>query len=376
MLLKNALVYRNRYRDFVTTDIKICNGIISDIGNFQDEDGMDLKGYAIVPGLIDVHTHGRAGFDFVTAYESDLPIIARDYAKHGVTTVMPTLASAPFEELVAHTNNINNFVPEKNQADFCGVHLEGRYLSTKRKGAHLEELIAPLNADELENEVFRSCKSLQITAAYELDNDGSFLAKVMEIGGTASLGHTDATFEQAREAEKKGIVAYTHLFNAMPALHHRSGGAVCAALTGSCYAEIICDGIHVSPEMVSLAYSLLGCDRTVLISDSMQATGCPDGEYSIAGSVAVVKNGVALTLDGALAGSTLTLDNAVNNLIDFCSIPLTDAILCATENPARQVGVFDSRGSIEIGKRADLLIIDSTDRLRLIKVMVKGNFID
>jgi N-acetylglucosamine-6-phosphate deacetylase len=195
------------------------------------------------------------------------------------------------------------------------------------------------------------------------------------MGATLLLGHTDATYEQAKRAEKYGVSAYTHLFNAMPPLHHRDGGAVCAALTGECLAELICDGIHIAPQMIKLAYSLLGYRRTVLISDSMEATGCPDGEYAIAGTPVVVKNGIALTPEGALAGSTLTLDEAVNNLMHFCDIPLTDAILCATENPAKEVGIFDRVGSIDVGKRADLLVLDSTQRLDIIKVMINGRFI-
>lgn len=377
MLLKNAIVYRNATRSFESADILIENGIITQIGNIDacDSVTLDMSGRAIVPGLIDVHTHGRAGYDFVNAPPEALSKMAADYARHGVTTVMPTIASAPLDDMIAATDRINKFVPNKFDADFCGVHIEGRYLNLKRKGAHADELIRPLSADELENEVFRMCRSLQISAAFELDTDGSFAKKALEIGATLSLGHTDATYAEAKQAERNGVCAYTHLFNAMPPLHHRDGGAICAALTGDKFAELICDGIHVAPQMIKLAYTALGYNRAVLISDSMEATGCPDGEYSIAGNPAVVKNGIALTPEGALAGSTLTLDNAVNNLIDFCGIPLVDAILCATENPAKQIGVFDSRGSVDVGKRADMLIIENTHRLNVVNVCVNGNLL-
>lgn len=374
MLLKNANVYRNGSRTFERADVKTDNGIITGIGYYAEE-GVDLEGCAIVPGLIDVHTHGRAGYDFVSASPEALHKIAADYAKHGVTSVMPTLASAPFEDMLNRTADINAFERKGAEADFCGVHIEGRYLNPLKRGAHAEALLKPLKAEELEAAVFRMCRSLHISAAFELDTDGSFAAKAKEIGATLSLGHTDASFAEARHAEENGVTAYTHLFNAMPPLHHRDGGAVCAALTGSCLCELICDGIHVAPQMIKLAYSMLGYRRTVLISDSMEATGCPDGEYSIAGNPATVKNGIALTPDGALAGSTLTLDRAVNNLISFCGIPLTEAILCATENPAREIGVFESRGSVDVGKRADLLIINGTERLDIRKIMVNGNFI-
>ncbi len=374
MLLKNASVYRNSTRSFERADIKISDGIIADIGNFPDEKGIDLEGMAVLPGLIDVHTHGRAGFDFIGASNENMSVMARDYARHGVTTVMPTLASAPFDEMLRCTAKINAFRAGDGEADFCGVHFEGRYLNPKKKGAHAENLLTALDPRELENPEFGACRCLQISAAFELDTDGAFAKKAKEIGATLSLGHTDADYAQARQAEKNGVTAYTHLFNAMPPLHHRDGGAVCAALTGECFGELICDGIHIAPQMIKLAYSMLGFKRAVLVSDSMEATGCPDGEYSIAGNPAVVKNGIATTPEGALAGSTLTLDGAVNNLIDFCGIPLTDAILCATENPARDIGVFDSRGSVDIGKRADLIISADTNRLDIVNVMVNGRF--
>lgn len=376
MLLKNASVYRNSARTFVRADIKIKDGLIAGIGDFSGEDGINLEGRAVLPGLIDVHTHGRAGYDFVSVPREALHVMARDYARHGVTTVMPTLASAPLDTMLECTANVNGFCPSDGESDFCGIHLEGRYLNPKKKGAHAEELLFPLNPDELENEVFRMCKCVQISAAFELDRDGHFAKKALDIGATLSLGHTDATFAEAREAEKNGVTSYTHLFNAMPVLHHRDGGAVCAALTGECFGELICDGIHIAPQMIKLAYSMLGATRTVLVSDSMEATGCPDGEYSIAGNPAIVKNGIATTPEGALAGSTLTLDAAVNNLMDFCGIPLTDAILCATENPARDIGVFDSRGSVDVGKRADLIISADTQRLDVERVMINGKFTD
>ena len=378
MLIKNALVYQNRTRSFEKHDILIKNGIIAQIGNIREpsEEQIDADGCPIVPGLVDVHTHGRAGYDFVNASSDMLHVMARDYAKHGVTTVMPTIASAPFEQMLLAVGNINQFTPNADESDLCGVHIEGRYLNLKRKGAHAPDLISDLCPEELESEVFRMCRLLHISAAFELDEDGRFAKKAMELGATLSLGHTDATYAQAKQSEKNGVTAYTHLFNAMPPLHHREGGAVCAAFDGKCFGEIICDGVHICPDMIRLAYTVLSCKRLVLISDSMEATGCPDGEYSIAGNPAVVKDGMALTPEGNLAGSTLTLDAAVNNLIDFCGISLSDAILCATENPAKEIGTFDDRGSIEVGKRADLLFIKNTQRLEISKVMINGRFID
>ncbi len=376
MILKNALVYRNETKHFEKLNIQIIDGKISALGtDIEDLDCVDLKGQAVVPGLVDVHTHGCSGYDFGSVPQEKISLLAKAYASHGVTTVMPTLASAPLSEMISAANRINKFSPDTGEADMCGVHLEGRYLCAQYKGAHAPEYLSALSADELDNDTYRMCKALHISAAYEMDTDGSFAAKVKELGGTLSLGHTAATYIQAKETEQRGVTAYTHLFNAMSPLHHRDGGAVCAALTGKCFAEIICDGIHIAPQMIKLAYSMLGCNRTVLITDSMEATGCPDGEYSIAGMPATVKNGLALTPTGAIAGSTLTLDDAVRNLMKYCDIPLSEAILCATENPAKEIGVFDSIGSVDVGKKADILVIENIHTFNIKKIMINGIFI-
>jgi N-acetylglucosamine-6-phosphate deacetylase len=377
MLIKNANVFRTDERRFVKCDIRVSDGIITEIGYFNDNTDklFDADGLWIVPGLVDVHTHGRQGYDFLDADETALHEIARSFAERGVTSVMPTLASAPLEDMYATVGRMNEFTPAEDEANFCGVHIEGRYLNPAKRGAHAIEMLSVLDAKELEAEVFRMCRALHISAAYELDKDGSFSQKAKEIGATLGLAHTCATYDEARVAEERGVTSYTHLFNTMPPLAHRDGGAVCAALTGDNYAELICDGIHVSPEMVRLAYKMLGGERLVLISDSMQATGCPDGEYAIAGTPVIVKDGIARTPDGALAGSTLTVDTAVNNLMRFCGISLENAIPCVTANPAKQMGVYDVCGSIDVGKRADMLFLKNTSTLQIEKIMINGRFI-
>ncbi len=377
MLIRNAKVYQNATRAFVPADLLIEDGVIRRVGQLEVAgDVWDAEGTYLVPGLVDVHTHGRAGHDFLNCTDEELHRMARDYARHGVTAVMPTLASATLEKMLAATHRINRFEPAADEASFVGVHWEGRYLNPSKRGAHAEELLASLCAEELDRQVLRDCKALHISAAFELDRDGSFARMASHLGATLGLGHTEATYAQAVEAEKNGVTAYTHLYNAMPPLHHRDGGAVLAALMGGGFAELICDGIHVCPEMAALAYRNKGAERLVLISDSMEATGCPDGEYAIAGMPVTVKDGIARTHDGALAGSTLTLDQGVNNLIKFCSIPLTDAILCATEAPAKEMGVFDRYGSIEEGKYADLLVLRDVGSLDILRVMRQGTWIN
>ena len=161
----------------------------------------------------------------------------------------------------------------------------------------------------------------------------------------------------------------------MPTLHHRDGGAVCAALLGDAYVELICDGVHISPEMIRLAYKCKGSDKVTLVSDSMEATGCSDGDYTIAGNTVVVKDGVARTEGGALAGSTLSLFDAVKNLSEFCMIDFAKALPCATVNPAKQIGIFDRYGSIDVGKNADLIIINDIDSPKIDGLVIRGRLI-
>ena len=377
MLIKNALVYNTRKKNFDPGDILIENGKIIHIGKVSVSGGevFDAEGRRIVPGLVDIHSHGIAGFDFLEVDKLALGAMAKAYAAHGVTSVMPTLASAPLDVFYRAIGEVLSFEPEEGMCGFIGVHLEGRYLNPEKKGAHAPQLLSRLDPNELDAPVFRMCPRLHITAAFELDRDGAFAKKAKSIGATLALGHTNATYALARTAEEYGVTVYTHLYNTMPPLHHREGGAVCAALIGDCAVEIICDGMHISPEMISLTHKVKGEDKVVLVSDSMEATGCADGNYSIAGNPVVVKDGRAVTLSGALAGSTLTLETAVRNYMKFCSISLEEAILAATANPARAVGAADVCGSIEEGRQADLIIVSDGESFDIDRVMAKGVFI-
>lgn len=378
MLIKNGLVFNSSTFHFDAKDILVKNGIISEIGVIDSgsEEIVDVRGARIIPGLVDVHTHGRAGFDFSTCSDEDMHKVARAYAKAGVTCVMPSIASAPLDEMMSAADGINKFCSNKGEAFFCGVHLEGKYLNPQNRGAHPLPLLAPLDFSELDKEILKECKALHISAAFELDVDGSFAKEALSMGATLGLAHTCADYKAAKLAEQRGVTSYTHLFNAMPKMYSRDGGAVCAALDGSSFAEIICDGIHVSPEMVALTYRHTENKRLVLISDSMEATGCPDGEYTLAGDPVTVINGIARTREGGLAGSTLTLFNAVKNLISFCNITLEEAIVCATANPCKEVGIYDRFGSIDVGKSADLIILSKDDELEIGDVIVRGEFVE
>ena len=370
--IRNARIYRTVSRSFSVGSVLVENGRITalfteDITPPAGIPVYDAEGRRVIPGLVDVHTHGRAGGDFGTADSALMTVMAKSYLDSGVTTVMPTLASAPLSELETSIDRINTLraeavASEGELPNIAGTHLEGRYLNVKRRGAHAADLLVKPDPAEVEGLLCRVEGARHVSAALELD-DGDFLRRALELGATVSLGHSDADYATATELIAKGVTALTHTFNAMPPLHHRDGGVVAAGLTSdTALCEMICDGFHIAPHMVKLAYRLAG-ERLVLITDSMEATGCADGEYRIAGNPVTVKDGKARTHDGAIAGSTLSLWEAVTNLRDFADTSLENAIYAATMAPAREIGLEDEIGSIEVGKRADLLVLEDDDTI-------------
>ncbi len=366
LLIKNVNVYHSGSMRFVPGALYESNGVIKGVYCESDAlpDESDLQvadggGCYLVPGLVDTHTHGIAGGDFITASFEKMTEMARAYLRGGVTSVMPTLASAPFDDMVASVRRITDVMHKgADLGIFRGVHVEGRYLNAAKRGAHSPDLLAPLVPDELDVLIGAAEGAVHLSAAFELDTDGAFAARALSLGATLGLAHTTATYAQAKLAVSRGVNNFTHLFNAMPPLHHRDGGAVCAAFDSDAFAELIADGVHVSPEMVALAYRNKK-QQLVLITDSMEATDCADGEYSIAGMPVTVKNGRAVTHDGAIAGSTLHLLDGVKNLAAFANIPFEHALYCATAAPAKAIGLDAEIGELAAGKRADMLLLDA-----------------
>lgn len=381
-LIHNAQVYNSTLREFYYGSVLVMKGRIAILhrGDVTSAPAgvevYDAEGKMLIPGLVDIHTHGRAGGDFNTADASLMEQMAVSYLDSGVTAVMPTLASATMDSLENSIDLINDLraasvESEGRLAYIAGVHLEGRYLNVKRRGAHAAELLVTPDAAELASLMGRVAGARHISAALEQEGGEEFLTRALAMGATVSLGHTDAGFEVANRLIAKGVTGLTHTFNAMPPLHHRDGGAVAAGLLSDrVYCELICDGFHIAPHMVKLAYRLAG-RRLTLITDSMEATGCPDGEYSIAGNPVTVKDGKARTHDGAIAGSTLSMWEAVQNLRSFADATLGDAIYAATMAPALEAGLADEVGSIEVNKRADLLLLDA-EGLSIDRIMCGG----
>ena len=382
ILLCNAQLLDTDQACFVPGEMLITDGRIAMVGDPDtlprtDCDILDAHGALVTPGLVDIHSHGRAGGDFVSADVELLCAMSRSYITSGVTTVIPTLASAPMEEYGAAAARIHTAAAKADGARLLGIHLEGRYLSAKKRGAHAAHLLAPLHADELKA-LYRQLTQdesmpVRVSAALEEDTDGSFIRAAKELGIALSLAHTQATYEQAKRLTARGVNCFTHLYNAMPPLHHRDGGAVAACFDSDAYGEIICDGFHIAPHMVRLSYRLLGYQRLVLVSDSMEGTACPDGNYTIAGMDVIVKDGKAYTTDGAIAGSTIGLYEAVCNLKQYCNIPLAQALCCATINPARAAGIDTLVGCLKAGRYADFCLMqEDGDHLTLLGTYVGG----
>lgn len=378
IIYTDCLVYDTDTRTFIDASVVTRGERIADIipsgSALPDGEIISLGGRYMIPGLVDVHTHGRGGFDFNTATAEDYIAIALSYARAGTTAVMPTLASAPLDSLEESVRAIAAFKSSPGAAVFAGVHLEGRYLSHPKRGAHPEKLLSNPSSDEIRHfKTLAGDTRMRLSIAPELDGSDDMIHTALELGVTVSAAHTDANYDELIHAVDEGVTGFTHTFNCMRPIHHRDpGGAGAALLCDRAYAEFICDGMHISPEMILLSHKVKAPDRFVLITDSMEAAGCPDGEYSIAGLPVFVKDGKAVNIEGALAGSTLDMFTGLVNYMKFCALSLEDALPMATVNPARMICADDELGSISVGKRADLIVISDKDNPTIDTVIAGG----
>ena len=378
-LFKNGFVYSTAEHRFVRSDLLAKDGVIVDpayAGPLPENAAeIDCSGRYLLPGLVDVHTHGRSGFDFNDVDAEKVLALRKSYAKAGTTTLMATLASAEMSSLRNSIRHIGeNRVSVPGMATLAGVHLEGRYLNPKRRGAHATELLFPLDAAELESLVTEMLPlPIHVSCAAELEGGEEFVKTAVRLGATVGMAHSDATWDEACRAVEWGVTSFTHTFNAMRPIHHREPGNMTASLmTDTAWTELICDGEHVHPAMIALASRLKPKDKLVLITDSMEAAGMPDGEYGIAGLPVYVKNGRAVNAEGALAGSTLDLFKALVNFMRFTGRTLEDALPCATSNPAEMVGISSSCGSLAAGRRADIVMIRDRENPAVESVWILG----
>lgn len=361
MNLKNAKVLTGDF-DFRITDVMIEGGRFTDVSD-NKYDGVDLTGKYIVPGLIDIHTHGAVGCDNSDEDSTSIEKIAGFMLKNGVTTFAPTLITGSEKSFIDAAVNVAKYIESgEKYAGIAGIHMEGPYFSKTYKGAQNEKYLRNPDVDE-----FRRINSASgnivklISLAPELDCALNFISEI-KAEAAISIGHTDSDYDTAAAAIAAGAAHMTHTFNAMRSFYHRSPNAIGAAFDSEITCECICDGIHVHPAAVRTLYKLIGRDRLVLISDSVRATGMEDGVYDLGGQDITVKDGRATLSDGTIAGSTSTLLHCVRKAIEF-GIPAADAFKCATINPASVMKIDDRTGSIETGKNADFLILDEEFRL-------------
>ena len=322
------------------------------------EDAVDLGGALVIPGLVDVHIHGCVGADFSDGDDAGLEKMARYLATQGVTTFAPATVTLPYDALAkayATAKRLHDAKPE-GCSRLLGIHMEGPFFSYAKKGAQNPAYLQ--NPDyEAFKALYDGCDGLIRIAdvAAELPGAVSYIEKVSRLC-TVSVAHTDACYEQARDAFSAGATHLTHLYNGMPSIHHRKPGVIPAAVENpSVRAELICDGIHVHPAAIRLAFAMFGSDRVVLISDALRALGLPDGEYESGGLRATLSGGVARLADGTIAGSATSLFDGMVNAIRF-GIPETDAIRAATYNPACAIGAGKEVGMIAPGRLADFVV--------------------
>ncbi len=353
MLFKNAFVFTGNA--FETLDVRVENGVIAALGALEGE-GLDCTGKYLLPGLVDVHTHGCGGYDFDHADREQLRHMERVYAAHGTTTVLATLMTNPLQLMLEAARRCG----EMCGGVIRGIHLEGPFLSPAKKGAHREEYLMPPSVEVFDRLLEASGGRVRLVVVDPCAAGAMDFIRAVAPRTRIAIGHTPADYETAKEAFAHGATQVTHLFNAMDGLHHRKPGLVGAALTEQCFAEVICDGIHVHPAVLRLSFAALG-ERGLVISDSMAACGLEDGEYSLGGQAVSVRGRRATLADGTLAGSVTFAWDGMRQLIQ-AGVPREQAAAAATRIPAASVGLSDVCGAIAPGRRANLVLADGDFR--------------
>lgn len=368
MLLKNGTVLTNDFQ-FKKIDVAVACGKISRTAD--NSDAIDCTDCFIVPGLIDIHTHGALGYDGLDPSFEACEELSKYYAQNGVTTFLANVMTQSRENMLAAVKNIADAKKRGiSGASIGGIYMEGPYFSDKYKGAQNPDYLRRASTEEFD-EFSAACGGIikVISIAPEKEGALDFIRKKKE-EVRIFIGHTDADFDAADTAISAGASGLTHTFNGMRGFHHRTPNAVGAALYRQIFCECICDGFHLSPAAVMLIYRTVGADRLVLISDSIRPAGLPDGEYDSGGQPVTVKNGEAYLADGTIAGSSARLLDCVKKAIGF-GIKPEDAFRAATLNPAKAAGLDACIGSITPGKNADLLILNKDYSIK--NVIINGN---
>jgi N-acetylglucosamine-6-phosphate deacetylase len=362
-----AVVIEDRHIDAVGS----LDSVQPPVGSRQ----VRLPGLILAPGFIDLHVHGGAGHDVMEPDTAALAVFERHLARHGVTSYLPTTVTVPAQRLVAALNYLGQSMAArgaaKDRALPLGIHLEGPFISHVKRGVHPPESLELPSPGTLDRFWQASGGTIRMmTIAPELPGAEETIRHARRLGIHCSLGHSNASYAETKNGISAGAEHATHTFNAMRALHHRDPGILGAVLTeDSLTADIIADGIHVDPSVVRLFLRAKGPERAILITDAISATGMPEGRYRLGSLEVEVKDG-RCEYQGKLAGSVLTLDRAVRNIMGFAGWKLQHAVQLATLNPARLLGIADERGLIAPGRIADMVAL--TPEGNVVQTIVAG----
>ncbi len=358
---------------FIARDVNTTGALITE--NSGDDIILDASDCYVIPGLVDVHFHGCVGEDFSDATPDGLQAIADYELSQGVTYICPAGMTLPEKQLEKICRNTAaHRAKNAGGAEVVGVHLEGPFLSTAKKGAQNENFLHDPDIDMLHRLQEASENSVRlVTVAPEQPGAMEFIRDAVQNGITVSVGHTVADYETAMAAFEAGANHATHLYNGMPSIHHRSPGVIGAAFDSpGVQAELICDGVHIHGAIVRLTFQLFGAERMILISDSLRATGMPDGQYPFGGQEIEV-HGNRATIVGhpeTLAGSVTSLMGCLRQAVAF-GIPLADAVRACTYNPAQSIGIADRAGTLDIGKEASIVLLNKED-LSIRAILFRG----
>lgn len=363
MLLKNGMIFQPD-GTFAPGDMEFGE-TITQVGWIDKQADINATDKYIIPGLLDIHTHGALQEDASDGSIEGLEKMSRYYARNGVTSWCPTTMTLKEETLTPAMHAIRDF--QTKGARCLGIHLEGPFLCYDKRGAQAAENLHAPDAAMFHRLNEASGNQIRlVTVACEEPGAMEFIDEISQIC-TVSLGHTIADYDTAMEAYRRGASHTTHLFNGMNPLHHRKPGVIGAAYDSGATVELICDGLHIHPSVIRMMFQLYG-DKLTLISDSLRCAGMPDGQYELGGQPIIMKNGKATLMDETtLAGSSISVLKAVQNVVSF-GIPLEKAVAAATIVPARAIRVDDKVGSLEPGKLADFLILDNDLNLEAVYI--------
>lgn len=364
MIIKNGLVFQED-GTFQKKDLYTENGfLVSSEKEVSDKTVIDASGLKVIPGLVDVHSHGAFGHDFCDADPEGLKTILKYEKEHGITSYCPTSMTLAKDRLITIFSTPDKIQESPDLARIIGINMEGPLIDIKKKGAQAGEYVSVPDAS-----FFRKCNEASgnriklVTLAPNVDRAYEFIEEVKD-EVEISIGHTTANYDCAKKAMDMGVRHVTHLYNAMPPFAHRDPGVVGAACdTPGCMVELICDGFHIHPSTVRTTFKMFGEERVILISDSMMATGMPNGRYELGGQEVIMKDRFAALSDGTLAGSATNLFDCMKKAMEF-GIPESTAIFAATRNPAKSIHVYDKVGSLTPGKFADILLVDDQYNLK------------